>query len=80
MVEVSPDLVDRIPSALHIAKPEVIEFEYDGEIVDSFYLSKEFSSEHGVLGGSIVPLPEDYPLWVMLLRPVCSHCLNSAME
>jgi len=79
-LQVSPDLVSRLQKLISIKQPVTIEYEYDNEIVESFYLSSEFADQNGFLGNVILPIPDDYPIWVSKLKSICSECFNIAVQ
>jgi hypothetical protein len=71
IVLVSADLLDS-----EIESSKIIEYEYDGEIVESFYVSQEFADNNGLSGVKTLPLPEIYPHWFSKLKPYCFQCLK----
>ena len=78
---VSPDIFDQVMNSLVVMKPRVIEYEYLGDIVETFILSQDFLVEHKLCDEKgILPLPNDYPEWVSLLKPLCSTCLDLALQ
>lgn len=55
-------------------------FEFEGEIVERFYLSSEYAEKYKLVDQQAVSLPDNYPQWVLDLRPVCSKCLDDVVE
>ena len=54
-----------------------IYYEFEGNTGDVFYMSKSFAVKYGLENKSRLPLPDDYPQWVMLLKVICEVCFNS---
>jgi hypothetical protein len=57
----------------------ILSYEDGGEVVLTFYLSKEFSASHDINEFGLFPLPEDYPAWIHELFPVCNLCIAAAV-
>jgi hypothetical protein len=72
IVLVSADLL-----GAEIENSEIIgyKYEYDGDIVESFYVSKDFAENNGLSGVRTLQLPEVYPHWFSKLKPYCVQCL-----
>ena len=52
----------------------LVSFEYKGDITHSFLLSPSYAQAHGLEADSVLPLPDDYPEWVMNLQGICREC------
>ena len=78
----SPDLADQISGSQRTLKFEVFQltYEYNGEPVEVFHLSKEFSEKFNIVEFNSVPLPDDCPKWSGLLECVCLTCLESLID
>jgi len=73
-IEVSPDLCDRVARSETVDGIVEIGYEYDGELMQVMFLSKEFAARHGVSESRVSPLPDDYPDWVRLIAVECKKC------
>lgn len=79
-IQVSPDLQEQVNAGKKIKEYVVIHYEYDDEIVDSFFLSKEYAAKNNLQNESIHPLPDDYPQWVMSLAGLCEKCFEDSIR
>ena len=73
-VKVSPDIKKQIDSLEHINSFIIIDYDFEGDIAHSYYLSEEFAKKYGFTGDTTTPLPDDYPEWVHLMDMVCEKC------
>lgn len=79
-VQVSPDLKEQINGSKKIKDHVLIHYEYDNAIADSFVLSIEYATKYKLQNENILPLPNEYPEWVIFLVPVCKKCLENSMK
>ena len=75
-IQVSPDLREKIYASEKIDEYVLIQYEYNNKIANSFYLSPKYAAENGLQNESKLPLPDDYPEWVMSLVLVCKKCFG----
>ncbi|RDH41773.1 hypothetical protein [Zooshikella ganghwensis] len=73
---VSPDIKEQIQNSMHYTNIITIDYEYKGDVVDSFYLSECFAQKYGFFCNKILTLPDDYPEWVSKLAPLCEKCFQ----
>ena len=72
VVQVSPDYnVDN--HVAFLAKARTIRFVFENETVDEFLMSPEFINQNGITLDT-VPLPDQYPPWVKLVKYECRNC------
>lgn len=76
-VQVSPDLAKLITDKKEFHDVYSVNYEFEGEVVDLFYISKLFAEQYGLKNKSLLPLPDEYPEWVMSLKIVCEKCFNA---
>ena len=76
-VQVSPDLVKLVADKKEFHDVYSVYYEFEGEVVDLFYISKSFAEQYGLKNTSLLPLPDEYPEWVMSLKVVCETCFNT---
>lgn len=73
-IEVSPDHARFGESGE--SPPEHIEIRYicEGELSNRFCFVVNFSAAHGLREGGTKDLPDEYPVWLNELTPVCEKC------
>ena len=54
----------------------VVQYEWEGQLVDRYDLSAAFAKSHDIAEGT-VPLPDIYPNWIDLVLRVCEKCYES---
>lgn len=79
-VQVSPDLRERVNASEEIKGYVSVHYEYNDEIVDSYFLSTRYAEKYELRNGGILPLPDDYPKWVMGLVLVCKKCFEDCAQ
>jgi hypothetical protein len=72
--QVSPDYDEALKDAFK-SRCVLVRFFYNGESVDTYFLSPEFVTAEQVVPGD-QPLPDDYPEWVHKVRAICSKCFT----
>jgi len=78
-VQVSPDIEQSI-RCKETCSTHIVNYEFEGEVVDTFYLSKSYAESNGLELIDVLPLPDDYPKWVLDLNVVCEVCFNSYVK
>jgi hypothetical protein len=78
---VSPTLARRIARRFPISTKDYvkIEYEYESEIIDAYYLDRETAANFGFLESQRLSLPDDYPDYATEARPVCARCFTEAV-
>ena len=79
-VQVSPDLESSSDADSHEGQVFVVRFQYDGEVVDAYYLSERFANSYGLTESFVCPLPDEYPEWVSKVVPRCRKCFRKVVE
>lgn len=69
IVQVSPDI-----QSGRVRKIISVDYDYYGDVIETFYLSEVFGSQYGVKGSQCFSLPEVFPDWVSLMIPMCEKC------
>lgn len=75
-LQVSPDIKKQVEFSVGHLNIIIIDFEYDGDVVDSFYLSEGFAQKNGYKCNQKMTLPDDYPRWVGEMVLVCEKCFQ----
>jgi len=78
-LSVSPDLKKLINSQQTMKPYRIIEYEYLGDITHIFHVSIEYAKKYELPDEAILPLPDDYPEWVMSLVRVCEKCFEARL-
>ena len=78
--QVSPDLKVRVNTLHRLDNFISIHYEYNNEIVDTFFLSKDYAAKYHLQRKNILPLPDDYPEWVTSLALICEKCFEESIE
>jgi len=73
-VQVSPDY-DKSRHCDFVGRARWVDFLYESKAVNRFLLSPEFRDAHGIEYENI-PLPDDYPEWLKLLKVECRRCFE----
>jgi len=76
---VSPDLSEKIDRGFKISKKDyvVIDFESQGEIVETYYLSLDTAARFGITKSELLPLTDDFPAYALEARPECITCFKN---
>ena len=71
--QVSPDLLPGRAAATDGVV--IVTYECDRQIVDAYFLSREFADVHRIAGG-VSQLPEEYAVWTRETVIVCERCFS----
>ncbi len=77
---VSKDIFDNLANDQFRFMPVIVFFEFDDEIVESFYLSQKYAEKYNLGKNQVILLPDDYPQWTLDLLPICNECLKSILK
>ena len=80
MINISIDVLKEMENSNFIFNPIIIFYEFDDEISESFYVSEKHASKYNLKHNQTLALPDDYPDWVLNLKPICRACLKEHLS
>ena len=80
MISVSIDIFKQIENPEFTFNPTIVFYQFDDEVTESFYISEKYALENNLKQNMILELPDDYPDWVLNLKPICSACLKEHLS
>jgi hypothetical protein len=74
-LEVSSDIANNVRMKSPVNNLVIVSFEYLDDIVHTYYLSRDYAQKYKLENNMVIPLPDNYPDWVLGLVPLCKKCL-----
>lgn len=79
-VQVSPDAAESILQGESIKSLLTVQYVFDGDVVDQFFVTQSVATKNELSNELQIPLPDDYPDWVLKMVPICAQCKAESEE